>query len=273
MILNGYCTGSAAINGISLVSCGHIFAKEGRQISRPGGREDWLLFYVAKGQEAFCLDNREIADAGCFILFRPFEKQEHVCISDSAEFYYAHFSVSGDSHISALETSVIYKTVPSATVCALFEDMIQEVQFKKTNYDTVCICKLLEILAKLERKVLDAGKPHREHFDKIAQSVTLLHKEYMAGHTLEHYAALCCMSKYHYLRVFKSVIGFSPIEYRNRIRIEHAKELLEDTGLSIAQIGERTGFSSPSSFCDAFKKQTGMSPAAFRKNSKSTSIP
>lgn len=273
MVFNGYCTSAAAINGVSLVSCGHIFAKEGRQISRPNGREDWLLFYVAKGQEAFSLGSQEIAGTGSFILFRPFERQEHVCVSDSAEFYYAHFTVSGDSCISSLKTSLIYKTAPSATVCALFEDMIQEVQFKKTNYDTVCICKLLEILARLERKVLDAGKPHKEHFDKIAQSVTLLHKEYMAGHDLEYYAALCCMSKYHYLRVFKSVIGLSPIEYRNRLRIDHAKELLEDTGLSIAQIGERTGFSSPSSFCDAFKKQVGMSPAAFRKSSKYPRLP
>ena len=49
MIYNAYTEQNQQVSGISLVSCGHIFAKQGREINRPYGREDWLLFYIAKG--------------------------------------------------------------------------------------------------------------------------------------------------------------------------------------------------------------------------------
>lgn len=264
MRINAYFDRSEPVSSIGLVSCGHIFAKEGRQISRPGGREDWLLFYVAKGREEFFLSGSVVAEPGSFILFRPFERQEHICISQTAEFYYVHFQTS-EMPIS-LKTSAVYHTKPSATICGHFEDILREAQFKDTNYSKICTYKLLELLAKLERKVIDAAKPHREHFDKIAQSVTLLHREYMHGYPLEYYADICCMSKYHYLRIFKSVVGISPMEYRNTIRMNHAKEMLEETGLTVAEIGASVGFSSPSCFCDAFKRQFGISPAKYRQS-------
>ena len=57
MIFNAYAEQKDQIAGITLVSCGHIFAKKGREIKRPDGRNDWLLFYVAKESETFYLEN------------------------------------------------------------------------------------------------------------------------------------------------------------------------------------------------------------------------
>ena len=60
------------------MSSGHIFAQNGRKIDRPNGRCDYLLFYLAKDKELFYLNIETIADAGSFIFFGPFEKQEHI---------------------------------------------------------------------------------------------------------------------------------------------------------------------------------------------------
>ena len=76
---------------------------------------------------------------------------------------------------------------------------------------------------------------------------------------------MCSMSKFHFLRVFRSITGASPIEYRNRIRIEHAKALLSDTFLTVSEIGSRVGYASPSYFSDAFKKEVGISPKEYRE--------
>ena len=56
--------------------------------------------------------------------------------------------------------------------------------------------------------------------------------------------------------------GNTPIEYRNNIRIEHAKALLQE-GLLVSEVGGQLGFSSPAYFCDAFKKRVGCSPSEF----------
>ena len=56
MIFNAYAEQKDQICGMELVSCGHIFAKHGREINRPSGRKDWLLFYIVKESERFYLD-------------------------------------------------------------------------------------------------------------------------------------------------------------------------------------------------------------------------
>ena len=93
MIFNSYAEKKEALAGIKLVSCGQIFAEPKREINRPNGREDWLLFYVAKGSETFYLDKAVTAEAGSFIIFAPGEKQHHVYNgSTTAEFITFIFS-------------------------------------------------------------------------------------------------------------------------------------------------------------------------------------
>ena len=79
---------------------------------------------------------------------------------------------------------------------------------------------------------------------------------------------MCNMSKFHFIRVFEKIVGESPIEYRNNIRIEHAKELLLDTAHSVSEIGESVGYTSSVYFCDAFKKKVGISPLKYRNQFK-----
>ena len=67
-------------------------------------------------------------------------------------------------------------------------------------------------------------------------------------------------------RTFEKIVGCTPIEYRNQIRIERAKTLLEDTSLPIQEIAATVGYSSATYFCDAFKKAVGVSPMKFRKD-------
>ena len=78
-----------------------------------------------------------------------------------------------------------------------------------------------------------------------------MNKEYEKNYSLEDYAKMCCMSKYHFLRVFKDVTGCSPIEYRNSIKLEHAKELLCETDNNIDEISISIGYTSNAYFCNA----------------------
>jgi AraC-like DNA-binding protein len=95
-----------------------------------------------------------------------------------------------------------------------------------------------------------------------------MNEEYGKDCSLEDYAQMCCMSKYHFLRVFKDVTGSSPIEYRNSIRLAHARELLCDTDDTIEKISARVGYTSNTYFCNAFKLKFGISPSLYRKKHK-----
>ncbi len=265
MIFNSYAQKQLALAGMRLVSCGHIFAKQGREILRPSGREDFLLFYVAKGEETFYFEKPHVAKSGSFVLFCPGEKQHHATHgSGTAEFYYVHFSCDALPEGITLESSKIYETQISAAP-GIFEQIIEETLEKKPQYEILCLSLLLSLFALIQRESAHTeARADRDH-GRIARAIQYIGRNYAKDLSLSDYAGMCMMSKYHFLRTFKQVTGQTPLEYRTRIRIENAKQMLESGDLSVAEIGERIGFGSPSHFSTAFKKAEGVSPKKYTK--------
>ena len=266
MIFRAYQDTNNGISGVSIVSSGHIFAQKGREIRRPAGRGDYLLFYVVKGKEHFFLRNEADAEAGSFLFFRPFERQEHIHMEDEmGEFYYVYFNAPEDFALFGFESSLVYAAKPSVRVRDLFEEIIGELQTKQPAYEMVCVSKLFNIISLLRRKTEKESAAQGRYFDKISFVIQKMNKEYQKSYTLDEYAKMCNMSKFHFLRVFKGTTGTSPLEYRNNIRLDHAKELLLDTNKLVNEIGRSVGFSSDTYFCDAFKAKVGLTPSQFRK--------
>ncbi|TMV47388.1 helix-turn-helix transcriptional regulator [Paenibacillus mesophilus] len=84
---------------------------------------------------------------------------------------------------------------------------------------------------------------------------------------LDHMAEKLETSPKYFSNYFKKTFGINFIEYLNRVRLAQAKELLKQTELSVAEIGERTGYQNSSTFTSTFKKYYGISPSDYRKNS------
>ena len=269
MIFSSYAEQKEQLAGVGLVSCGHIFAHPGREIARPDGRDDWLLFYIAKGSETFFLKETVTAQAGSFLLFAPGEKQHHVYMGDkTAEFYYVHFKCNALPDGITLRTSCVYATTPQKKICDIFEEIIQATLQKNAGYEISGIARLLHLLALLQSEIARNRADQSGPWRSVAHAVQHMNRYPDSNFVLQDYATMCCMSKYHFSRVFKEVTGYSPIEYRNRIRIEHAKELLENGYLTMSEISDMLGYASPSYFSDAFKKQLGISPMEYRRSNK-----
>ena len=264
MIFNSYAEKNETLAGIKLVSCGQIFAEPKREINRPHGREDWLLFYVAKESETFFLDKTVTAEAGSFIIFAPGEKQHHVYNGNAtAEFYYVHFQCDALPEGITLETSRVYSLTFRKQFASIFEEIIEETLSKRPNYEILCISRLLYILSSIQREATEKNSSINKDWHGVARAIQHMNRYCDQNLKLEDYASMCHMSKYHFLRVFKSVTGITPLEYRSRIRIDHAKELLKNSNYSVSEISESLGFSSLAYFSAAFKKSTGLSPTEY----------
>lgn len=266
MIFNAYSDTDKSIFDISIKSCGHIFAHKGRKISRPNGRDDWLLFYIVKGTERFFLDGEFDANEGSFLIYEPHQPQEHINVSEpNGEIYYIHFTANKNFKLPYFDTYKVYNSKPSTLICDIFEIILSELFEKQHCYENICVSKLYEIFSLLSRSLKKQSNKQNPYYDKISYVLQKIGREYEKNYTLDEYAAMCNMSKFHFLRIFKNITGTSPIEYKNRIRIDHAKEMLESTLLPVSEICSKLGFTSPSYFCDAFKTKTGVSPAMYRK--------
>lgn len=63
---------------------------------------------------------------------------------------------------------------------------------------------------------------------------------------------------------FRQVFGTTVFGYLNAYRMKQAQQLLAEQTLSVAGVAQRVGYTSQSRFCDAFKRQFGVSPRAYR---------
>ncbi len=65
--------------------------------------------------------------------------------------------------------------------------------------------------------------------------------------------------------LFKNEIGVSPQRYLNNIRLDKAKECLENGVLSVKEIAAEVGIPNVSGFCRSFKARYGTTPKEYRK--------
>jgi AraC family transcriptional regulator len=72
------------------------------------------------------------------------------------------------------------------------------------------------------------------------------------------------LSEFHFSRLFKKTIGFSPSQYLIRRRIARARRLLRETTRSMIEIGLEVGYSSPSHFAQIFRREVGVTPTEYR---------
>jgi len=84
--------------------------------------------------------------------------------------------------------------------------------------------------------------------------------------TIREASRRCAMSPSCFMQLFREVTGQSFVGYKNRARVERAKELLRTTDLELAEIGHETGFCDQSYFGSVFRGFEGLTPQAFRKS-------
>ncbi|TAL44639.1 MAG: AraC family transcriptional regulator [Chitinophagaceae bacterium] len=93
-------------------------------------------------------------------------------------------------------------------------------------------------------------------------------KQYIESHfpenpDLDKMAGVAYFSKFHFIRLFKSIYGKTPYQYLVSVRIEKAKQLLR-TGTKISDVCFSVGFGSLSSFKELFKRYTSSTPASYK---------
>lgn len=84
--------------------------------------------------------------------------------------------------------------------------------------------------------------------------------------SLEHIAEMAFCSPAHAIRIFKEKYHMTPYEYMMDRKAAVAKQLLKNTSMSINEIACRLSFHDQHYFSAFFKRRTGISPLAFRRN-------
>ncbi|WHM35531.1 GlxA family transcriptional regulator [Streptomyces sp. BPTC-684] len=83
--------------------------------------------------------------------------------------------------------------------------------------------------------------------------------------SVEALAARARLSPRHFARAFQAETGTTPGRYVERVRVEHARRLLEDTADGVEEISRACGYGTPEAMRRAFLKSLGTAPAEYRR--------
>lgn len=105
--------------------------------------------------------------------------------------------------------------------------------------------------------------------------ITIVYRamQYVEGHyqqpiRIGDLAGFCNLSETHYRRLFDQIVGMSPAEYINLVRVQKACELMKYGDDSMEAVAKKTGFSSQASFNRNFVKLVGVPPYRWKSRDR-----
>ena len=101
----------------------------------------------------------------------------------------------------------------------------------------------------------------------VAEAVLAMRQNYAGLYGVEELSTQLNVSKSHLVRTFSAAMGVSPGRYLTQVRTEAAKQLLLHREYSLDIVASLCGFSGANYLCKVFKKEIGLSPAAYRTQS------
>lgn len=128
---------------------------------------------------------------------------------------------------------------------------------------------LLEFkLGNRERRNPHLSKPHpikRKLPERLLRAIEYIDQGFENREIyLDQVASEACLSKFHFIRLFKEHFDMTPMQYVTVKRVEKAKSLISSTYDNISQVAFQSGFSDIAEFNRHFKKVTGHTPSEFR---------
>ncbi len=150
-------------------------------------------------------------------------------------------------------------------ITAQLRRMDEEWKVKSAGYRTQIISSLVAIIVELSRIYSLGVGFSPEVTDGIARVISHVQNDFQGTVNLRKLAGIACMSQRTLDRQFKSMMGMTPIEYVNKVRIEHSLPLLLDPGQLTSDVAFAAGFRDSNYFSRRFRKYFGMSPRAYRR--------
>lgn len=153
----------------------------------------------------------------------------------------------------------------------LFLNILKEFKNKEENHQLNIACLCISFLLELTRLLPKESETHYANQETklaIYPAIQYIDGNYMEPIKIEQLSSLCGLSLTHFRRIFKAIMGESPLSYLNRVRINKSCELLYNTEQTVLEIALKVGFSSNTSYNRNFTEIMHTTPLQWRKKTR-----
>ncbi len=165
--------------------------------------------------------------------------------------------------VCKLTSESVSKVFPANALQSLFDEIINAGLQMHNGSATLCN-KLLECLAlKINGTCAPVEGANTLAFATYQQCHLFIEKHFLRLRTLEQIARECHVNSAYLCRLFQRYDPQTPYQYLLKLKMNHASERLQQTGVLIKQVAEETGFADPFHFSRVFAKVFGLSPSHF----------
>lgn len=250
---------------LTINSCGVSRHKTDFCVTREKGRRDYLLLYLVRGTCTALYGGREhILCAGGFVLYPPGTRQRYTFYArEKAESLFLHFTGLAAEEVlqdGGLSPGV-RRAMPDGEAERLFRRLI--LQFALPARAAKCNGLLLLLLSALAE-----GGETRDCPEGVQRIVRHMARNPHKKTPVSEYAGMLHVSRGELQRLFREATGKSPYQFQLDLRLERAKELLDESDWSIGRVSAEAGFDDPLYFSRFFKKRTGVTPTEYKKRAR-----
>ena len=230
---------------------------------RPAPVERFI--YILRGEVSFSLDDSVLQAGDRDMVYLPRDTAYHSLWHREAEFTVVDLLLrDGEGRdIPFGETPSVLFRDSHRVYDGLLSELAQKAEasgpFDWLERLSLCLKFLCELARDTNRRELD------EKGSRIQKALVHLENNYSSDLPVDALARMCSLSPATFRRLFISCKGISPVEYRNRLRIRKAAELLHCENYTVSEAAELVGIRDISHFGKLFKRYMGISPGVLKK--------
>lgn len=274
---------------------GHHRGSENR-FNSEHSNPNYEIIMVASGPIYMQVESRKMElQSGEILILKPWERhKEWKPMHNNANFLWVQFSCHpGLRELSSLQFNdnsqhlqyqdlrtfntdevdqiILPQYYPSSRqfeLLSLFEKLLRTLSQPKGYFRFRCTLLLAQILEMIAIQLLsDKQNPLHipDSFIIYRKMVTLLDETYPSNLEERHIEEYMGRTYEYLCHIFKKYSGTTMVKYRNTLRIQRAKFLMQNTDKSIHEIAEEVGIADAFYFSKLFKKIEGLSPSDFRQ--------
>ncbi len=145
--------------------------------------------------------------------------------------------------------------------------IVEENDSRKSGWRDLVRAQLWSLLIELRRLRPPQVLPHKPggDFARLAPALQVMTKDHSDELRMGDLARLCSLSEAQFRRIFRSTFGRSPLAYLTELRLRMAATLLTQTGRSVLEVSEKTGFPTLTSFNRAWRRTHKETPRDWRR--------